>query len=95
MAKQKKAFNPFYVLLVLVGVAFTITACGYGVMTVRMLEPVDQSASDRFFDTYGVQLMIGQVIVLSILTLAAMGTDNYWTARSESQPETKEPDSQN
>lgn len=34
---KRKPFNPFYVLLLLAGLAFAITACAYGVMTVREL----------------------------------------------------------
>lgn len=35
MSKQRAAVNPFYVLLVIVGIAFTITACAYGVMAFK------------------------------------------------------------
>ena len=33
----KKGFNPFYSLLVVIGVVFAMTACAYGVMTVRKI----------------------------------------------------------
>ena len=42
MARRNK--NPFYILLMLVGVAFTVTACSYGVMVIRQASP------DRFED---------------------------------------------
>lgn len=35
MAKRKSAINPFYVLLVLFGLVFFVTACAYGVMAFR------------------------------------------------------------
>lgn len=35
--RSGKTFNPFYVLLLIVGTTFAITACAYGVMTVQML----------------------------------------------------------
>lgn len=35
----KKGFNPFYVLLVIVGTAFCLTACAYGLMAMRSLRP--------------------------------------------------------
>ncbi len=35
----KKGFNPFYVLLVIVGTAFCLTACAYGLMAMRALRP--------------------------------------------------------
>jgi hypothetical protein len=36
---QQKSSNPFYILLVLAGIAFFITASAYGVMTVKGLYP--------------------------------------------------------
>lgn len=35
----KKGFNPFYVLLVVVGTVFCLTACAYGLMAMRALRP--------------------------------------------------------
>jgi hypothetical protein len=37
--KTKEPLNPFYVLLVIVGVVFLITACGYGLMAWRAIRP--------------------------------------------------------
>ena len=39
MGFKKKGFNPFYVLLVIVGTAFCLTACAYGLMAMRALRP--------------------------------------------------------
>lgn len=40
MAKPKEPVNPFYVLLVLLGVVFVVTTCAYGTMTWRATQPV-------------------------------------------------------
>ena len=39
MAKAREPVNPFYVLLVLLGIVFLVTACAYGVMAYRALSP--------------------------------------------------------
>ena len=39
MARQKEPINPFYILLVALGVVFLITACAYGVMAYRAIAP--------------------------------------------------------
>lgn len=82
---QPKVKNPFYLLLLVVGTAFAITACGYGAMTVRMIEPREYTSGDRFFDTYGLWLMVGQLGLLTILTFLVIGTDDYWVRRAESK----------
>ena len=74
-----KKKNPFYALLVLVGVAFVLTASAYGVMTVR---GTDRSASSvpqtgilGFMDRHGNWILTVEVLLLGLLTVAAMGTD--------------------
>lgn len=87
MAKNRKPANPFYVLLVVVGVAFTITACAYGVMTVKRIRPMAVEQPDSpmldFLDENGLTIMVGELVVLGIATFAAIGTDEYWYRRNE------------
>ncbi len=90
--KPSRVANPFYSLLVVVGVAFAITACAYGVMTVKMLQPagvaeVRESASGLlpFLDKHGLQLLLSELGVLALLTFAAIGTDDYWIARAKAK----------
>jgi hypothetical protein len=80
---QKQPVNPFYSALVVVGVLFALTACAYGVMTVRGLDPqnADEGGLVGFLDAYGVWVMVGELLVLGLLTVAAIGTDEYWTRR--------------
>lgn len=78
--------NPFYVMLLLAGIAFAITACAYGVMTVRQLNASriagygvgDQSSPADFnalVDQYGPKAMIIEIIVLGIGTAGAIAYD--------------------
>ncbi len=81
----KKPINPFYPPVIVAGVVFALTACMYGVMTVRMLNP--QGGEDtgvlQFMDQHGMTVMIVELVVLGLLTFAAIGTDDYWTRRAE------------
>ena len=85
----KKNFNPFYGLLIIVGIAFCVTAFAYGVMTVRELQPAEslgQSSQSglkmmNWIDNNGFQLMMVELVALAFLTFAAIGTDEYWTKR--------------
>lgn len=81
---QKKPVNPFYVLLVIVGVIFGLTACAYGVMTVKMSTAagIAQSAGSpvvQFLSDHGLTLLLVEIAVLAVTTFAAIGTDSYWT----------------
>ncbi len=41
MPKKKSRTNPFYLLLVIFGIAFSLTACAYGVMAFRAVHGAD------------------------------------------------------
>ena len=43
--QKRKRVNPFYVLLVVAGLAFSLTACAYGVMAVRQLHAANSLSS--------------------------------------------------
>src|SRR5580704_9945792 len=81
---RKSAINPFYPLLVAVSVVFVITACAYGVLTVRALAP-GGSGGDHpllaFLDRHGVLLLLTEVGALAVVSFLAMGTDRYWANR--------------
>lgn len=86
MAKQK-ATNPFYVLLVLVGSAFLVTALAYGVMTVRLSRPGGGAADSspalmQLMRERGGTILLTELAVLGVLTVAAISTDDYWEQRS-------------
>lgn len=89
---KKSATNPFYVLLVLVGTLFAVTAFAYGVMSVDAMRQVDRPPKTRtttfrrhplweWLDRYGPRLLTGEVMVLALATAGAIGTDEYWQRR--------------
>lgn len=75
--------NPFYVLLIVAGVAFGLTACVYGLALLRELklrrlgqqEPVFWLA---WISRYGVWLLVTELGVLAVATFAAIGLDDYF-----------------
>jgi hypothetical protein len=81
----RKPRNPFYVLLVPVGVAFVVTAFAYGVMafqSVNTLRGEDVARNAHPLWTWlrrnGDETMLGELAVLGVLTAAAIGTDRWW-----------------
>jgi hypothetical protein len=90
---RRKRVNPFYVLLVLAGTLFTVTACAYGVMAVKQLHASDYqlpgqarsvklTGTDQsfiqFMDQHGERLMLAELAILGVASFAAMGTDRLW-----------------
>jgi hypothetical protein len=94
VAKAKAPVNPFYVLVVVFGVVFVITACAYGTMAYRAIAPaVDAQARERglmgFLDRYGMQLLGIELAVLGAASLGAMWLDQVrWRrdAATKGQP---------
>lgn len=84
--KTSKFTNPFYPLLVVVGVVFCVTACAYGVMTVKGLQPdtARQAATESgqqmmlWLDVNGFKLMMIELGLLAITTVSAIATDEFW-----------------
>lgn len=92
---KRKPINPFYVLLLLSGCAFAVTACAYGVMTVRQLhrsrEAVEVTDSfTQLVDDHGVSVMIVELVLLGIGTVGAIGYDQHLDKR-EAERATGEP----
>lgn len=103
MANRKQRVNPFYIVLVVVGVAFAVTACAYGVMAVKQMHasewivtPARQDTSDlgapstnsdrrfvEFMDEHGVSILLAEVGILALATVAAIGTDDWWSKSKE------------
>ncbi|MEQ8786655.1 MAG: hypothetical protein RIC55_10170 [Pirellulaceae bacterium] len=86
-----KATNPFYVLLMAAGTAFALTACAYGVMAVKMLDPAqvaEEGDSSRFFvetmDQHGMPIMLVELAVIALSTVAAIASDGFWSRRAAS-----------
>ncbi len=98
MPRSRRRTNPFYVLLVAVGMAFTITACAYFVLALRgdarrrqQAEPPGQLMV--FMDRHGVSLIVGELVLLALGTVGAITTDSWWTASdAKSAATTTSPD---
>lgn len=88
MPRRRSSVNPFYVLLVLAGIVFSVSACAYGVMAWRAIRvgpaAAEQSATGLlvFLDQYGGTLLAVELAVLAVATIGAIATDGYWS-RSE------------
>jgi hypothetical protein len=83
VAKVKERINPFYVVLVVAGAVFVVTACAYGVMAFKALgtDLGDSQLPGRdllvFLDQYGVWLLGSELAILALATFAAIGLDDY------------------
>jgi hypothetical protein len=82
---QKKPTNPFYAALIPVGVFFALTACSYMVMAYRGLDPHSEGDTGLLglMNHHGLVIMVVELVLLGILTVAAIGTDDFWTRRFE------------
>ncbi len=92
VAKQVKPFNPFYPLLIVTGLVFSLTACAYGVMTVKMLDPAGVRAIEnegpslmQALDEHGLLIMGVELSILGVVTFLLMGTDDFWTRRADAK----------
>jgi hypothetical protein len=90
VASQSKPTNPFYIVLLIAGVTFVVTACSYLVMIVNArdmsLGGQEAPSNKRFVeivDRYGFAALMIELGVLAGATFAAIGTDEYWTRRAE------------
>jgi len=94
--QQARLTNPFYAVLLVVGVVFAITACAYCVMTVRGLDPhsVDEEGLMGLMRQHGLTIMVGELAALGVLTFAAIGTDEFWTGGRRRAVGDREPGSE-
>jgi len=89
MSPSRQYANPFHALLVAVGIAFTVSACAYGVMSVRRMDPSRDSGgptrSEQLVETldrHGATVLLVELFALAAIAAAAMGTDAYWKRRA-------------
>lgn len=81
----KKWKNPFYTLLIPVGMAFVITVFAYGFIAfveVNATNPEARELSQQqlgtWLNAYGTELMFWELGALGILTVGAIATDHWW-----------------
>ena len=85
----RKSRNPFYVLLVPVGVAFVVTAFAYGIMAFQAVNgSAAASAASRahplfqWLRVHGNAALLVELGLLAALTVAAIATDRLWDRRA-------------
>lgn len=95
MSGNSKVVNPFYIILVVTGILFTVTAIGFGIVVVRdvrQLSPIGDphagSSLLAWLDAHGVLAMTVQLVILALCTVAAIGTDDFWTRRAQRRNKT-------
>jgi hypothetical protein len=95
--RYRKSANPFYVLLIIAGLLFAVTAMAYGVMAFRDARPRDNAISaasagpdvDRdhpllqWLRRHGDIALLSELGALAIFTFAAIGTDTFWQRRAQ------------
>jgi hypothetical protein len=95
MKKSYKSANPFYLLLVPVGITFVVTAMTFYVMTARVTSGGGSQALDhplmQWMDEHGMTLLIAELVLLMIATFGAIGTDTYWQRRAAAKRDSHEP----
>ena len=92
-SKERKKKNPFYTLLIWVGILFAVTATSYGVMTVSFLRASEEITETtgpednyhplfHFLDENGFDLMLAELGMLGVLTFAAIAYDEVHDVES-------------
>jgi hypothetical protein len=97
VANNREAFNPFYAVLVVAGVAFAVTACAYGVMTFVSLRAAEAgqnpaalpSSLVRFMNDHGERMLGGELLLLAVAAVGAISTDRYWQRRAAERRQDK------
>jgi hypothetical protein len=87
----KKFKNPFYTLLIPVGLVFVITVFVYVLMASTELSgtkrEVREQANQPLFtwlSEHGTKLVLWELGVLGVLTIGAIATDSWWMSDSSS-----------
>jgi CDP-diglyceride synthetase len=82
----KKWKNPFYTLLIPMGMVFVVTVFAYGFMAfleVNATNPEAQAQARHplfaWLNKNGTETVLWELAVLGVLTVGAIGTDHWWT----------------
>jgi hypothetical protein len=83
MTRHRIAGNPFYLLAIFFGLAFTITACGFGVLMVKSIHPGALPAAGQqgyalmdLLDRHGMTTLVGELVALALVTVGAIRLDH-------------------
>jgi hypothetical protein len=88
VAKPKEPFNPFYALVLVLGVVFAVTTFAYGTMAYRATDAAAAASDARpglmnLVDRFGVPAMGVELGLLGAATAGAMWLDGRRTRRDE------------
>jgi len=80
MARRRR--NPFYLLLGVVGVAFTLTAVSSCLTVLRGVRPETAATSgghplERLLDRHGTAILAGELLLLAISTAGSIAVDEF------------------
>ena len=97
VAKAKEPVNPFYALVVLVGVAFAVTTFAYSTMAYRATTPgaaeIDEGPGlMSMVDHYGVPTMGVELGLLGAATFGAMWLDRLRARNSQLDERSETPE---
>lgn len=91
----KKWKNPFYTLLIPVGMAFVVTVFAYGYMAFVEVNATNPEVREQtqqplftWLNKHGTRVILWELGVLGVLTVGAIATDSWWM--SEAPPSKKE-----
>jgi len=89
MSETKRPRNLFYALAMLLGIAFSLTACSYGVMMLHanrgegLPQPGQPGhALTDLLDRHGTAILAGELAGLALFTVAAIWLDQSRGRRS-------------
>jgi len=98
LVKRKERINPFYVASGVLGVAFTLTACAYGVLMLqanRGLMRPDALGQEHpllsLLDQHGAAILGAEVGLLAIASIAAILLD-HWRGKRAARNHTQQDD---
>jgi hypothetical protein len=89
MKPSRKSANPFYALLVVIGIVFVVTACSYGTMAVReahgntLVYPESADTLMLWMAEHGNTALLVELALLGVCTFGAIATDEYWQRRAQ------------
>lgn len=100
MPRSEKFANPFYGLLLIAGLAFSVTAVCYGVMAFREARPAAAADGAKaheqhpllvWMNNHGEKTLLIELAFLAAFTFAAIGTDDFWQRRIKKKYNSEEP----
>lgn len=85
----KKWKNPFYTLLIPVGMVFVVTVFAYGFMAFMEVNATNPEARESirhplfvWLNQNGTRVLLWELGILGILTVGAIATDGWWMSET-------------